>query len=64
MNEVEQSEIMDRFLDELDYPVSKPTLLAEAREAALVDALATALERLPDREYEDKQDVVRELNAA
>jgi hypothetical protein len=64
MNEVQQNEILEQFLESLRYPLSKPTLLAEAHEGALAEPLAEALERLPDREYDSKEDLVRELNAS
>ena len=45
------------FLETLDYPVSKPDILANAGEASLADLVQEALTKLPDREYESPEDV-------
>jgi len=46
-----------QFLASLDYPISKPDILANARETGLPTSVQEALTKLPDREYESPEDV-------
>ena len=50
-----------QFLASLDYPISKPDILANAREASLAASVQEALAKLPDREYESREDVAEGL---
>ena len=50
-----------QFLASLDYPISKPDLLANAREVSLAVSVQEALTKLPNREYESPEDVAEGL---
>jgi hypothetical protein len=64
MQEMKASEVADQFVKGLDYPASKTSIVAAAREASLGSTIQDALNRLPDREYADAEDLTKELNAS
>jgi uncharacterized protein DUF2795 len=64
MQELRGSKIAAQFLRGLDYPMSKAELLAQAREAKLAAPIIGALQNIPERDYENPEDVTRALNAA
>jgi len=61
---MQASKVAGEFLRGLDYPLSKPDLLRAARESNVADPIRQAFEKLPDRDYEDAEDVTQALNAA
>jgi len=61
---MQASKIAQAFLDGLEYPTSKAGLLIASREARLGSTIEDAFAKLPDRDYEDSEDVTRTLNAA
>ena len=61
---MQASEVADQFVKSLDYPASKKSILAAAREASLGPTVQEAVDKLPEREYTDAEDLTRELNAA
>jgi hypothetical protein len=64
MQELRGSKVAAEFLRGLDYPISKAELLARAGEAKLSAPITGALRNIPERDYEDPEDVTRALNAA
>jgi hypothetical protein len=64
MQEMQESHITGEFLRTLDYPIAKGDLLRAARESKVDDPIRQALEKLPEREYKDAEDVTGALNAA
>lgn len=64
MQEMQASEGAAKFLEALDYPIAKAELLVEARDANVGAAVQEALEKLPEREFQDADDVTQELNAS
>jgi hypothetical protein len=64
MQEIRASKVAKAFLDGLEYPTSKIGLLLASREAKLGSTIEDAFAKLPDRDYEDSEDVTRTLNAA
>jgi uncharacterized protein DUF2795 len=64
MEELRGSRVAAQFLRGVDYPISKAELLAQAREAKLAAPITEALRNIPERDYEDPEDVTRALNAA
>jgi len=60
---MQASKVAGEFLRGLDYPLSKPDLLRAARESNVADPIRQAFEKLPDRDYEDAEDVTQALNA-
>jgi hypothetical protein len=63
MQEMQESRIAGDFLRTLDYPISKPDLLQAAQDSKLADPIRQTFEKLPDRSYEDAEDVTEALNA-
>jgi hypothetical protein len=61
MQEMQANESTGRFLEALDYPISKPDILANARRASLAASVQEALAKLPDREYDSPEDVTEGL---
>jgi hypothetical protein len=55
------SQVASQLVESLDYPISKKSILAAAREANLGATLDETVQRLPDREYVDVADLTREL---
>ena len=62
MQELQANAIVEQFLGGVTYPISRPKLLATAREAKIEHAIMEALEEIPDRDYESKEDVARALH--
>jgi hypothetical protein len=56
------SKVASQLVGSLDYPISKETILAAAREANLGATLVEALGKLPEREY--AEELTQALNAA
>ncbi len=52
---------VQRYLSGVDYPVFKSTLVDTAEEAGANDTVLSALEGLPEREYDSPTDVSSEL---
>jgi hypothetical protein len=50
-----------KYLEGVDYPADKQTLVEHARSQGADDEITRALERLPDRTYEDPTEVSREI---
>ena len=63
MQEMQASHLTGEFLRGLDYPIAKPELLRAAHESNVADPIRQALEKLPEREYQDAEDVTGALNA-
>jgi hypothetical protein len=61
MQEMQANASARDFLETLDYPISKPDILANAREASLAASVQEALTKLPDREYKSPEDVTEGL---
>ena len=64
MQEMQASEVASQFVEGLDYPIAKADIVAAAREGSLGPTIQEALNKLPDREYVDPEDLTRQLNAA
>jgi uncharacterized protein DUF2795 len=64
MKEMQASEVADQFIKGLEYPVSKKSIVAAAREASLGPTIQDALKKLPEREYSDAEDLTQALNAS
>lgn len=52
---------IQKFLDGLDYPVSKQDLLKRAQENGADENVMSTLEGLPDHDYTSPVDVSREV---
>jgi uncharacterized protein DUF2795 len=63
MQEMRESEVADQFVKGLDYPVSKDAIVESAREANLSQTIQDAVAKLPDREYEEPDELTEALNA-
>jgi hypothetical protein len=63
MNEMQASETADQLIAGLDYPISKAEILSEARDANAGPTVLGALEKLPERDFQDAEDVTKALNA-
>jgi len=63
MQEMQESEIADQFVKGLDYPVSKDSIVYAAREAHLSQTIQDAVEKRPDSEYSEPDELTRALNA-
>lgn len=61
---MQASENASQFVNGLDYPASKESILTAAREASLGPTVQDALDKLPDREYADAEDLTQTLNAS
>ena len=64
MQEMQASENADQFVKGLDYPIAKAEILRAARSASLGPTVEEALNKLPDREYQDAEDVTTTMNAS
>ena len=64
MQEMRESEVAGQFVAGLNYPIAKADILASAREASLDGTLQAALEKIPDREYSEPEELTQALNAA
>ena len=63
MQEMQESKVASQFVHGLDYPIAKADILAAAREASLDGTLQQALEKLPDRDYAEPEELTQALNA-
>ena len=63
MQEMRASEIASQFVEGLDYPVAKSAILAAARDASIDLTVQASLEKLPDREYIDAEELTKAMNA-
>ena len=52
---------VEKFLGGLDYPVGKDQIIEHARAKGADENIIEALERLPDRDYEDSMDISNEM---
>ncbi len=52
---------VQRFLGGVDYPAGKNELLERARTSGATEDVVSALERLPDRQFDDPTDVSEAL---
>jgi hypothetical protein len=64
MQEMQASEAASQFVEGLDYPIGKDAIVAAAREASVGSGLQDVLERLPDREYSEPEELTQAVNAA
>jgi uncharacterized protein DUF2795 len=64
MQEMRASKAAEEFVNGLDYPIRKSEILASARETQLGPTVEEALNKLPDREYTDAEDLTRTMNAS
>ena len=64
MRELDDSAVAKTLVEGLVYPATKAEVLDAARKARVDDVVTAALERIPDRTYEDERDLVGALNAA
>jgi hypothetical protein len=63
MQEMQASKNAGEFFEGLDYPATKNAIVGKARQANLGPTVQDALEKLPDREYVDAEDLTKALNA-
>jgi hypothetical protein len=64
VHELDTNALAEQFVDGLDYPLPKAEIIAAARKARLPELIALAIEKIADRDYQDADDLTRELNAA
>jgi hypothetical protein len=64
MQEMRESEVADQFVKGLDYPIAKADIVSAAREASLSSTIQEALNKVPDREYSEPQELTEALNAS
>jgi len=64
MQEMRASEIASQFVEGLDYPISKDTIVAAAREASIDPTVLDSLKKIPDREYSGPGELTQAMNAA
>ena len=55
---------IEKFLKGMNYPANKGDIIAKARENDASEEVISALEKMPDREYESPADVNRALGEA
>lgn len=64
MHKIQAAATTSRFLEGLDHPISQAEPLTAARKAQPGPTIRDALERLPERDYEDADEVTGALDAA
>ena len=64
MRELDASAAAGQFVSGLSYPIAKADILREAGEAQVSDTIARQLANIPDRDYQDAEDLTAELNSA
>jgi hypothetical protein len=64
MQEMQASENASQFVEGLEYPASKSSILAAARATSVGPTIQDALNKLPDREYVDADDLTKALTAS
>jgi hypothetical protein len=55
---------VQRYLGGIDYPASKQTIIETAEDSGAGDDVLEALERLPERDYDDPTEVSSELSGS
>jgi uncharacterized protein DUF2795 len=60
---MQESEVADQFVKGLDYPIAKADIVSAAREASLSSTIQEALNKVPDREYSEPEELTEALNA-
>ncbi|MGH2472589.1 MAG: DUF2795 domain-containing protein [Candidatus Limnocylindria bacterium] len=60
---MQASKNASQFVEGLEYPASKSSILAAARATSVGPTVQEALNKLPDREYADAEDLTQALNA-
>jgi hypothetical protein len=63
MQEMRTSEIASQFIEGLDYPINRDSILEAAREASLDPTVFDSLKKIPDREYSEPEELTQALNA-
>ncbi|HYU81235.1 MAG TPA: DUF2795 domain-containing protein [Candidatus Polarisedimenticolia bacterium] len=63
MEEMRTSEIASQFVEGLDYPISRDAILEAARAASIDSTVLDSLEKIPDREYAEPEELTQALNA-
>jgi uncharacterized protein DUF2795 len=61
---MQESEVADQFVKGLDYPIAKADIVSAAREASLSSTIQEALNKVPDREYSEPEELTEALNAS
>ena len=64
MQEMQASEAASQFVAGLDYPISKDAIVAAARETSVGPTLQDAINKLPDREYSEPEELTQALTAS
>jgi uncharacterized protein DUF2795 len=64
MQEMQASEAASQFVQGLDYPISKDAIVAAARETSVGPTLQDAINKLPDREYSEPEELTQALTAS
>jgi hypothetical protein len=64
MQEMQASKGASQLVEGLTYPASKAEVLEAARDADLEAVVRDALDKLPDREFQDAEDLTQALNAS
>jgi hypothetical protein len=55
---------VQRYLGGVDYPASKQTIIEAAEDSGAGDDVLEALERLPERDYDDSTEVSSALSGS
>jgi hypothetical protein len=55
---------VQRYLGGIDYPASKQTIIETAEDSGAGDDVLEALERLPERDYDDPTEVSSQLSGS
>ena len=55
---------VQRYLGGIDYPASKREIIETAEDSGAGDDVLEALERLPERDYDDPTEVSSELSGS
>jgi hypothetical protein len=63
MQEMQANKAAEEFVSGLEYPIAKSEILASAHETGLGQTVEEALNKLPEREFADAEDLTRELRA-
>jgi hypothetical protein len=64
MQEMQASENASQFVEGLDYPIAKADILTAARATSIGLTIQDSLDKIPDREYADAEDLTKELTRA
>lgn len=52
---------LDRFFEDIPFPIHKNALMEESLEAPLSQTIRDAITLLPNKDYESKEEITREL---